>query len=79
VFFSAILAGYCAWRTVSSSPETDMILQRPTDDNISSKTDEENNFRRMMQNGFWVLLDMASGRYLWRNLSKMKEEKVTGS
>jgi hypothetical protein len=22
----------------------------------------------MIQNGFWVFVDMASGRYLWRNL-----------
>ncbi|XP_034223302.1 uncharacterized protein LOC117633700 [Prunus dulcis] len=72
VFFSAILAGYCAWRTVRSSPGTDINSQDSTNENIPTQK-EEFNLRMMTQNVFWVLVDMASGRYLWR---KMKQEQV---
>ncbi|ESQ41812.1 hypothetical protein EUTSA_v10015170mg [Eutrema salsugineum] len=68
VFFSAILAGYFAWKTVSSSPDLN------SDDSPVELNDKEGlNFRKM-ENGFWVFVDMASGRYLWRNYKEMKEK-----
>ncbi|KAK4581468.1 hypothetical protein RGQ29_024914 [Quercus rubra] len=77
VFFSAILAGYFAWRTVRSSPETENIFEDATVENISMKDKQEFNLRKTIHNGFWVFVDMASGRYLWRNLRDMKNnEKV---
>lgn len=42
VFFSAILAGYCAWRTVRSSPGTDINSQDSTNENIPTKKEEFN-------------------------------------
>ncbi|KAG7551068.1 hypothetical protein ISN45_Aa06g017860 [Arabidopsis thaliana x Arabidopsis arenosa] len=66
VFFSAVLAGYFAWKTVSSSPEFD------SSDELNEK--QELNLKKKMENGFWVFVDMASGRYLWRNLKEMREK-----
>ncbi|KFK29753.1 hypothetical protein AALP_AA7G174600 [Arabis alpina] len=69
VFFSAVLAGYFAWKTVSSSPE--LI----SDDSPVELNDKQGLcFKKKMENGFWVFVDMASGRYLWRNLKEMKEK-----
>ncbi|XP_010492813.1 PREDICTED: uncharacterized protein LOC104770141 [Camelina sativa] len=68
VFFSAVLAGYFAWKTVSSSPE--LI----SDDSPVELNEKEGlDFKKKMENGFWVFVDMASGRYLWRNLKEIKE------
>ncbi|KAH7512861.1 uncharacterized protein LOC107432696 [Ziziphus jujuba] len=75
VFFSAILAGYFAWRTVRSSPGVDIMLEDSNNEKFQSKEEQEFNFKRMVLNSFWVFVDMASGRYLWRNLREMKQEK----
>ncbi|OIV90064.1 hypothetical protein TanjilG_01518 [Lupinus angustifolius] len=66
VFFSAVLAGYFAWRTVRSTPEIDLA----SGGSALEKDDKKEGFdmKKMVQNGFWVFVDMASGRYLWRNL-----------
>ncbi|XP_021283293.1 uncharacterized protein LOC110415860 [Herrania umbratica] len=79
VFFSAVLAGYVAWRTVRSSSDIDDVVSEDSDKMVA-KDKQEFSFRRMVQNGFWVFVDMASGRYLWRNLKEMKnDEKVKNS
>ncbi|OIT19453.1 PREDICTED: uncharacterized protein LOC109221416 [Nicotiana attenuata] len=85
VFFSALLAGYVAWRTVrSSSPDIEFTI--PEDSmlettNAPQKEKQEFdslevkfpcNFPKMIQNGFWVFVDMASGKYLWRNLKSLQ-------
>ncbi|XP_061343354.1 uncharacterized protein LOC133289441 [Gastrolobium bilobum] len=66
IFFSAVLAAYFAWTAVRSSPEIDFTAD--DHDNKSSFNKDRFNFKKMIQNGFWVFVDMASGRYLWRNL-----------
>ncbi|XVF57345.1 hypothetical protein PTKIN_Ptkin06aG0197600 [Pterospermum kingtungense] len=71
VFFSAVLAGYVAWRSVSSSSSDDDIVSEDSQ-KIVAKDKQEFSFKRMVQNGFWVFVDMASGRYLWRNLKELK-------
>ncbi|CAN1765301.1 hypothetical protein LINPERHAP1_LOCUS9588 [Linum perenne] len=74
VFFSAILAGYFAWTTVAKSPSV-------TDDgdvsgeSMADAKKQESNMLKMIQNGFWVFVDMASGRYLWRNIKEMKNQE----
>ncbi|KAL3573816.1 hypothetical protein D5086_024429 [Populus alba] len=76
----AVLAGYFAWRTVRSSPEIDDFV---SDDSTAEKTSlrekQEFNFKRIIQNGFWVFVDMASGRYLWRNFKEMKKVETLKS
>lgn len=75
MFFSAVLAGYFAWRTVRSSPEADInILSDDSPNEKRGLRDKDgSNLTRSIQNGFWVFVDMASGRYLWRNLRKIKK------
>ncbi|CAK9167264.1 unnamed protein product [Ilex paraguariensis] len=74
VFFSAVLAGYFAWKTVRSSPEIEMAISDDSmREKVSSEDKEKLNLMKMVQNGFWLFVDMASGKYLWRNLREMKE------
>lgn len=102
VFFSAVLAGYFAWRTVRSSQETGLSLEDSNLENVPSKDKQELNFKRvcktyivyliswglcgslfeflwfdfqMIRDGFWGFVDVASGRYLWRNLREMKNNE----
>ncbi|XVF42074.1 hypothetical protein PTKIN_Ptkin01aG0330900 [Pterospermum kingtungense] len=76
VFFSAVLAGYFAWRTVRSSSDIDNdVVVSEDSDKIIAKDKQELGFKRMVENGFWVFVDMASGRYLWRNLKELKEDE----
>ncbi|KAI7995804.1 hypothetical protein LOK49_LG11G00336 [Camellia lanceoleosa] len=75
VFFSAILAGYFAWRTVRSFPDMDILtLEGSQMEKTSSKDKQELDLKKMIQNGFWVFVDMASGGYLWRNLRETKKD-----
>ncbi|XP_062109831.1 uncharacterized protein LOC133821686 [Humulus lupulus] len=82
VFFSAVLAAYFAWKTArsSSSSSSQMGFEDLTNEGTSSpKEGQETSFKRMVENCFWVFVDMASGRYLWRNMKEMKnsDEKIT--
>ncbi|KAL6523172.1 hypothetical protein OROGR_016775 [Orobanche gracilis] len=90
VFFSAVLAGYLAWKTVIASSDdepniTTTVVPPPTAaaPEDSNSTHEKNksstarlqnhefHFLKMVRNGLWVLIDMASGRYLWRNTKQL--------
>ncbi|KAK3446391.1 uncharacterized protein LOC104442890 [Eucalyptus grandis] len=75
VFFSAVLAGYFAWRTVRSSPEDEASTPEPAAE-AKSRTDEDRDpgLRKVIENVFWIFVDMASGRYLWRNLKEMRNQ-----
>ncbi|KAM0024752.1 hypothetical protein Hdeb2414_s0022g00619341 [Helianthus debilis subsp. tardiflorus] len=75
VFFSAILAGYMAWKSVRTSSETDNNVF----DDDSSIHKQECNIIKMAQNGFWGFVDMANGKYLWRNLNQIKQDEKTKS
>ncbi|KAI7998887.1 hypothetical protein LOK49_LG10G03071 [Camellia lanceoleosa] len=76
VFFSAILAGYFAWKTVRSMPDMDIMTSEGSPmEKTSSKDKQELDWKKMIQNSFWVFVDMASGRYLWRNLREMKKDE----
>ncbi|KAG4939439.1 hypothetical protein JHK82_045161 [Glycine max] len=67
VFFSAVLAGYFAWKTVRSDPKIEVFSEDSANEDKSFKK-EDFDFKKMIQNGFWGFVDMASGSYLWRNL-----------
>ncbi|CAN0829882.1 hypothetical protein LINGRAPRIM_LOCUS3084 [Linum grandiflorum] len=83
VFFSAILAGYFAWRTVSNSPADDNSGDTTADKAATDVKKQESSMVKkiasfllqMIQNGFWVFVDMASGRYLWRNIKEMQKQE----
>ncbi|KAL8096645.1 uncharacterized protein LOC141692166 [Apium graveolens] len=69
VFFSVILAGFVAWKSVGTSAATDSLFSEDSEDVKGSENDrQEHNITKMMQNGFWVFVDMASGKYLWKAL-----------
>ncbi|KAG4940306.1 hypothetical protein JHK87_044177 [Glycine soja] len=71
IFFSTMLAAYIAWTTMTSSPEIDFTTQDR--ENKASSNKDHFNFIKMIQNGFWVFVDMASGGYLWRNLKSRND------
>jgi len=47
VFFSAVLAGYFAWRTVSFSPTIDLASNESTDEVKSSLKKEDFDFKKV--------------------------------
>ncbi|XP_043690797.1 uncharacterized protein LOC122641582 [Telopea speciosissima] len=78
LFLSATLAGYFAWKTVrsaSSSTNADKedVSATAESSSSSSKPNPECNLKMTIRNGFWVFMDMASGRFLCRNLRVMNE------
>ncbi|CAL1356722.1 unnamed protein product [Linum trigynum] len=74
VFFSAALAGYFAWTTVNASTDAFAEADFSNDSTVDAKKQQESNMIKVIQNGFWVFVDMASGRYLWRNFKEMKTQ-----
>ncbi|KAL6506056.1 hypothetical protein OROHE_022775 [Orobanche hederae] len=94
VFFSAVLAGYLAWRTAIASSDdepniTTTVVPPPEDAAAAGAAEDPNStyeknksstvrlqkhefhFLKMVRNGLWVLIDMASGRYMWRNTKQL--------
>ncbi|TYH35781.1 hypothetical protein E1A91_D13G207900v1 [Gossypium mustelinum] len=73
VFLSAVLAGYVTWRTAHSSSNIDddgggngNVVSEDSGKIVAIEKQEISS-KRMVQNAFWVFVDMASGKYLWRN------------
>ncbi|KAL3850542.1 hypothetical protein ACJIZ3_012424 [Penstemon smallii] len=67
IFLSATLAGFFVIRNLNSSPI-------PQNDDVGDETQSTNlpplssKVCSAVVKGFWTSVDMASGRYLWRNL-----------
>ncbi|KAK4256271.1 hypothetical protein QN277_009156 [Acacia crassicarpa] len=59
VFFSAVLAGYFAWRMVRSSLDTDVASDKSA---LEDKSPTRKDF------SFKVRCFLVTGRYLWSNL-----------
>ena len=54
VFFSAVLAGYFAWKTIRSSPDADMGYEDSLNEKIlSPKEEQETNFKRVCFNSLF--------------------------
>ncbi|KAL5708610.1 hypothetical protein ACHQM5_019386 [Ranunculus cassubicifolius] len=77
LFFSATLAGYLAWKTVqSSSPNLDDLISNDSAPGTPKGDEKEKaNFKKVVQDGFYMFVDMASGKYLWRNLQVLNENQ----
>ncbi|KAL7098143.1 hypothetical protein ACP275_10G186800 [Erythranthe tilingii] len=80
VFFSAILAGYFAWKTAVSSSDDDIttgtgVIDDSTALHTTSSEKQQFHILKMIHNGFWVFIDMASGRYLWRNIKQFNSSR----
>ncbi|XP_011021032.1 PREDICTED: uncharacterized protein LOC105123219 [Populus euphratica] len=81
IFLSATLAGFFVIRNLKSSPfsattdsgdddcsttpDSDCNSPQPSDYSSSSRFSK---VKSGIEMGFWTLVDMASGKYLWRQL-----------
>ncbi|KAK9940954.1 hypothetical protein M0R45_017586 [Rubus argutus] len=75
VFLSATLAGFFILRNLKSEPPQ---LDTADDETHHDPKNSPNRFskvRSAMESGFWTFVDMASGRYLWRNLVSSSSPK----
>ncbi|XP_073138188.1 uncharacterized protein [Henckelia pumila] len=71
IFLSATLAGFLVLRGLKSPPNlTDDVVASSTEDETASNNtgSSSSKFCTVVGKGFWTCVDMASGRYLWRNL-----------
>ncbi|KAK9054907.1 hypothetical protein SSX86_025986 [Deinandra increscens subsp. villosa] len=76
VFFSAILAGYLTWKSVTTSIESEDMV---SDDEFSTNQ-QGSSIIKMGQNALYGFIDMATGKYMWRNLRQMTTDgKATKS
>ncbi|XP_047309239.1 uncharacterized protein LOC124912638 [Impatiens glandulifera] len=69
VFLSALLAGFLVLKNINS--EADIYVDEQSDD-TDSTAGRSSKVLGSMSAGFWTFVDMASGRYLWRNLVSSK-------
>ncbi|XP_068649426.1 uncharacterized protein [Aristolochia californica] len=73
VFFSATLAGYFAWRSFRDSTGTKEEGGDADSKIFLNDSHQETGLGKTLQTAFWVFVDMASGKYLWRNWGQIKE------
>ncbi|CAL8160369.1 unnamed protein product [Prunus armeniaca] len=72
IFLSATLAGFFVLRNLKSDPKLDTPHheEHETDHHHQNPNNSPNRFskvRSAMESGFWTIVDMGSGRYLWRH------------
>ncbi|CAO2840073.1 unnamed protein product [Amaranthus hypochondriacus] len=66
IFLSATLAGFFVLKNLKSGDENHIPdLPKPNQSSSSSSSCKEK-VMSAIGSGFWTLVDMASGRYLWR-------------
>ncbi|KAK3024384.1 hypothetical protein RJ639_043288, partial [Escallonia herrerae] len=74
VFLSATLAGFFVLKNLKSQPKfADNAAAAAADDFVKpgqppASANQLSKVRGAIGTGFWTCVDMASGRYLWRNL-----------
>ncbi|KAL7247196.1 hypothetical protein ACSBR2_002166 [Camellia fascicularis] len=78
IFLSATLAGFLVLKNLKSQPQ--MLEEDHSQDSLNPTSSESspqppptttsfnNKVWGAIGTGFWTCVDMASGRYLWRNL-----------
>jgi len=70
LFLSAMLAGYFAFKAVQSDGDSS-ILNLSEDEQAEQAVEETSLLTKVstgISSGFWVMIDMLSGRYLYQNL-----------
>ncbi|KAK3022932.1 hypothetical protein RJ639_046750 [Escallonia herrerae] len=76
IFLSATLAGFFVLKNLKSQPkfaDTATTADDSPDDFVKpgqtpASANQLSKVRAAIGTGFWTCVDMASGRYLWRNL-----------
>ncbi|KAJ0809458.1 hypothetical protein HanPI659440_Chr01g0015461 [Helianthus annuus] len=79
IFLSATLAGFFVLRNLKSqSDASDAAVEDSTSFSKSSSSScvekSPHKVYGAFVNGFWTCVDMASGRYLWRNLVSVSKK-----
>ncbi|XP_010253152.1 PREDICTED: uncharacterized protein LOC104594532 [Nelumbo nucifera] len=77
LFISATLAGFFVLKNLKSNPETQDSDESidPIHESSSPSVPLPTKVFSAMCSGFWTCVDMASGRYLWRNLVSPKRSE----
>ncbi|XP_058744725.1 uncharacterized protein LOC131617456 [Vicia villosa] len=81
IFLSATLAAFFVLRNLRSQPQPQLTeLDKENEDEGITETDTSDSAKTMLnapskskvkvalESGFWIFVDMASGRYLWRQM-----------
>ncbi|GLJ05100.1 hypothetical protein SUGI_0010910 [Cryptomeria japonica] len=74
ILLSATLAGFLAWKTMSSSKDAQFQDEDKPKEEISTIKSGGFSLKMACEKVpifFWVMVDMASGKYLWRNLKSL--------
>ncbi|KAI7753447.1 hypothetical protein M8C21_007442 [Ambrosia artemisiifolia] len=77
IFLSATLAGFFVLRNLNSHSDAVDAVDDSTSFSKSSSPSVEKSSHKVYAafvNGFWTCVDMASGRYLWRNLVSVSKK-----
>ncbi|CAM8955463.1 unnamed protein product [Rhodiola kirilowii] len=71
IFLSASLAGFFVLRNLKAQPDlvNDDAVANPSVDSSSPPPPRSTKVCSAIGSAFWTCVDMASGRYLWRNLT----------
>ncbi|XP_059626395.1 uncharacterized protein LOC132269272 [Cornus florida] len=81
IFLSATLAGFFVLKNLKSQPQIP-DGDPPPSDSVNPPTDQNKSSSKVwaaMSTGFWTCVDMASGRYLWRNLVSSSSSSSSSS
>ncbi|KAF3327383.1 hypothetical protein FCM35_KLT07501 [Carex littledalei] len=68
IFLSATIAGFFLLRGIKSEPEFDFNQEETDENNDKEQLPLSAKVGSAICGGFWTVVDMASGRYLWRTL-----------
>ncbi|OIW17553.1 hypothetical protein TanjilG_08831 [Lupinus angustifolius] len=79
IFLSATLAGFFVFRNLRSQPQIEdddnIVPPQSTSDSSNPSSNGNSKVRVALESGFWTFVDMASGRYLWRNMASSSSKR----
>lgn len=77
VLFSAVLACYLAWRNYSKNDVLSLVHESEEQQSEDSQTvgadgkASKQQICSKLSLSFWTIVDMASGRYLWKGIKSL--------
>lgn len=76
LFLSAMLAGYFAFKSVRSDGDSSVLnLSEDEPEQVIEETGLLTKVLTGVSSGFWLMVDMLSGRYLYQNLKGQTQVK----
>ncbi|KAJ7548445.1 hypothetical protein O6H91_07G012400 [Diphasiastrum complanatum] len=82
IFLSASVAGYFAWKTLWADNDASINFTEDDKESKSPMSSRCRSYERVgskVSGAFWMLVDMASGRYLWHTFSSQRMEQQAKS